>query len=496
MRELVQVEIAADGVPEAQVLVAGCFEGEEPSVPGLSEALSRALERAAGRPGFAGRERQRAEVTPEAGPVQSVVLLGLGERSEFGVHKLLTWLDRCLETLRVDGVESCVLAVPDAPECRGAAAAERVCRRLALGAYRFDRYLERGSRSPIRLTRGAVLPPGEEEAAAYREGLSVARATAEGVALTRDLANTPANVADPEWMEERARELGESLGMAVRVLRPPELEELGMGGLLAVGQGSARPPRLVRLELGSEGPVVALVGKGITFDTGGISIKPAARLDEMKYDKTGACTVLGVAAAAGRLELPVRLRLYLPLAENMPDGAAYRPGDVLRTYSGKTVEVLNTDAEGRLILADALALAVEEGADALLEYSTLTGACVVALGRHGAGLFTPDDALAGQLLQAAEDGGERLWRLPLWPEFREEMKGHHADLKNSGGRWGGASTAASFLASFVGEHRRWAHLDMAGPSQNPEEENGKKKGATGYGVALSVQWLRKLVSGS
>ncbi|MFP3939757.1 MAG: leucyl aminopeptidase family protein [Thermoanaerobaculia bacterium] len=495
MNELVQLEIAGEGVLETEVLVAGCFEGEGPPVAGLPGELARAVERAAARPGFAGRKKQWSEVTPESGPVGSVVLQGLGKRSEFGIHKLLSWLDRCLESLRVNGVESCAVVVPDAPEGRGAEAAERICRRLALGAYRFDRYLDATDRAPIRLRRAAVVPPpGDGQAAAYREALATARATAEGVRVTRNLANTPANVADPEWMEERARELGESLGMGVRVLRRPDLEELGMEGILAVGKGSATPPRLVRMEWGTEGPVVALVGKGITFDTGGISIKPSARLDEMKYDKTGACTVLGIAAAVGRLELPVRLRLYLPLAENMPDGAAYRPGDILRTYSGKTVEVLNTDAEGRLILADALTLAVEEGAEALLEYSTLTGACVVALGHHGAGLFTPDDALAGELLQAAEAGGERLWRLPLWPEFREEMRGHHADLKNSGGRWGGASTAASFLASFVGEHQRWAHLDIAGPSQNPEEDDGKKKGATGYGVALAVHWLRGLAS--
>jgi leucyl aminopeptidase len=265
-----------------------------------------------------------------------------------------------------------------------------------------------------------------------------------------------------------------------------------MGGILAVGQGSAREPRLVRLEWGSEGPVVALVGKGVTFDTGGISIKPAARLDEMKYDKSGACTVLGIARAVARLALPVRLRAYLPLAENMPDGAAYRPGDIIRCYNGKTVEILNTDAEGRMILADALALAVEEGPDAVVEYSTLTGACVVALGHHGAGLYSPDDELAAALLAGAEAGGERLWRLPLWPEFAEEMQGTHADLKNSGGRWGGANTAAAFLASFVGDHRRWAHLDIAGPAQIPKENNGSK-GATGYGVALTVHWLRELV---
>ena len=495
MPQLVQVDIAGGGVAESEVLVAGCFEGEEPAVADLPEAVARALRRAAARAGFRGREKQMVEATVdgEAGAVAAVVLHGLGKREDLDCRKLAAWIERGLEGLRTNGVERAAWALPDCPETRGTAAAERVCRRLALGAYRYDRFRKEAEEGSPRLRRLAVVPPpGQGDA--FRSAAPVAAAIAEGVALARDLANSPGNVADPAWMEERARELAAEHGMTIEVFGPSELEELGMGGILAVGQGSAREPRLVRMEWGSEGPVLALVGKGVTFDTGGISIKPSARLDEMKYDKSGACTVLGVACAVARLELPVRLRLYLPLAENMPDGAAYRPGDIIRCYNGKTVEILNTDAEGRLILADALALAVEEGPEAVVEFSTLTGACVVALGHHGAGLFSPDDELAGALLAGAEAGGERLWRLPLWPEFADEMQGTHADLKNSGGRWGGANTAAAFLASFVGEHRRWAHVDIAGPAQVPSESNGSK-GATGYGVALTVNWLRGL-SGS
>jgi leucyl aminopeptidase len=491
MGQLVQVEVAGGEMPEAEILVVGCFEGEEPELSDPPEAVARALARAAGRPGFAGRDKQVVEATSESGTVGVVALHGLGKRDDLDARRLAAWLDRGLESLRTNGVERVAWALPSCPETRGAAAAERICRRLLLGAYRFDRYREESDDDTIRLRRVAVLPPAGETGA-YREALPLAEAVAEGVAFTRDLANSPANVADPAWIEARARELAGEHGMAIEVLGPKELEERGMGGILAVGQGSAREPRLVRLEWGSQGPVVALVGKGVTFDTGGISIKPAARLDEMKYDKSGACTVLGIARAVARLALPVRLRAYLPLAENMPDGAAYRPGDIIRCYNGKTVEILNTDAEGRMILADALALAVEEEPDALVEFSTLTGSCVVALGHHGAGLYSPDDELAAALLAGAEAGGERLWRLPLWPEFAEEMQGAHADLKNSGGRWGGANTAAAFLASFVGDHRRWAHLDIAGPAQIPKENNGSK-GATGYGVALAVHWLRELV---
>jgi leucyl aminopeptidase len=245
----------------------------------------------------------------------------------------------------------------------------------------------------------------------------------------------------------------------------------------------------VRLETGRRGPIVALVGKGVTFDTGGISIKPAADMDEMKYDKSGACNVLGTAHAAARLALPIRLRCYLPLAENMPSGTAYRPGDIIRCYNNKTVEITNTDAEGRLILADALALAIEERPDYLVEMSTLTGAAVVALGERAAALYCSEDAMAEALLGSADDSGERLWRMPLWPEYVDEMKGNHADLKNSAGRWGGACTAAAFLSQFVDGHPRWAHLDIAGPAISAPPRQ-----ATGYGVALTLRWLASLAS--
>jgi len=478
--------------PAAELLIVGCFEDEAPAAEGLPDELARAVERCADRPGFVGRDKQRADGSLDEGPVTALSVHGLGRRASLNTRRLAAWIERILECLRVNGVTRAIWALPDAPATRGAAAAENICRQLALGAYRFDRFKEEGAKSPVRLAWAGVVPPSGEEGT-YRDVLSVVPSVAESVGFTRDLANSPANVASPAWMEEQARALADELGMEITVLERPQLEERGMGGLLAVGQGSAVPPRLVRLTWGTEGPTVALVGKGVTFDTGGISIKPAARLDEMKYDKTGACTVLGVARSVARLGLPVRLRAYVALAENMPDGAAYRPGDIIRCYNGKSVEILNTDAEGRLILADALALAVEEGCDALVELSTLTGACVVALGYHGAGLFTPDDELARALLEAAEDDGERLWRLPLWDEFVEEMQGSHADLRNSGGRWGGASTAAAFLSQFVGDHPRWAHLDIAGPAQIPNEQDGSQ-GATGYGVSMLVRWVRRLAS--
>jgi leucyl aminopeptidase len=244
----------------------------------------------------------------------------------------------------------------------------------------------------------------------------------------------------------------------------------------------------VRLEIPGDGPVVSLVGKGITFDTGGISIKPSQAMDEMKYDKCGACAVLGAVQTIADLGLRVHLRAYLALAENMPDGTAYRPGDILRYANGKSVEVLNTDAEGRLVLADALLWAAREAPDRLVELSTLTGATVVALGHHGAALYTPDDTLAGELLAAGASSGDRLWRMPLWPEFREALRGTHGDLKNVAGRWGGGNTAAAFLSEFVGTTRSWAHLDIAGTAWIGPEQKGAQ-GATGFGVGLLAAWL-------
>jgi leucyl aminopeptidase len=445
------------------------------------------LERLAARGGFKGKDDQVAQT--EAGPDGPVVsLYGLGARKDFSFPKLCRWLYRAAEDARQSGARRLTVVPPAHAETSGPAAG-RVLRALALSVYRFDRF-QTDAEKAGRVERLALVPPKGEEAA-FRDALPGVVAVAEAVAFARDLANSPANEATPTWMEERSRELAESHGLGLTVLGADELKTRGMGGLLAVGQGSVHEPRLVRFQWGDRGPKVALVGKGITFDTGGISIKPAADMDDMKYDKCGACAVLAIARAVAALELPVRLSVYAPFAENMLSGNAYRPSDIVRCYNGKTVEITNTDAEGRMILADAMGWAAEEEPDALLEFSTLTGACVVALGHHAAGLFTPDDGLAGELAHAAAEGGERLWRLPLFPEYLEEMQGTHADLRNSAGRWGGASLAAAFLSQFVGSVQRWAHLDIAGVS-NVKADNGAAPGATGFGVASTVAWLRRL----
>lgn len=497
MTDTIPVEVGPRDSLGADLLAVGCLEGEAPDLAGLGEPVRAAAARLLGRPGWAGRDEQAAESPVDGGSLGAVALYGLGKPAELTWRKLAGWLHRVTEAARINGHRRLALLLPRHPETGAAdaadadgAAAERILRSLALAGYRYSRFLSQPGPAPERLERIVVVPPAGA-VDDFQAALATALPVAGAVAYARQLGNTPSNEATPPWFEERARELAASHGLALTVLDRQELEARGMGGLLAVGAGSQYEPRLLRLDWGRSGPTVALVGKGVTFDTGGVSIKTAADMDEMKYDKCGACNVLGIARAAVDLALPVRLRVYLAVAENVTDGRSYRPGDIIRCYNGRTVETVNTDAEGRLILADAMAWAAEEEPDALLELSTLTGACVAALGRNIAGLFTPDDRLAGELAAAGEQSGERLWRLPLGAEYLEEMKGTHADLRNSASRWGAASGAAAFLSQFVGGVARWAHLDIAGVASVGRDQNGHPT-ATGFGVAAGIRWLRRL----
>jgi leucyl aminopeptidase len=473
--------------PLAGRFVVGAFTEQRSARSGLPETVAAAMATVVRRRGWKGSRGQLATTIASDGRL--VEVHGLGDPAVFDAPALRGYLEAAIEAGRAAVEPRVTVALPDHLVARGESAAVRSVRDAALGGYRFDRFRAgNGATAPMSI----AMLPGAGEERIWRSALAVGLAVAAGVDLARDLANTPPNVATPAWMAAQASALARRHRGRVTVLSPTELKRRGMGGLLAVGGGSANPPRLVRIDLGRGRRTVALVGKGVTFDTGGISIKPAAQMDEMKWDKSGACAVLGSLEAVARLRLPIRVRAYLPLAENMPDGEAYRPGDIVRCANGKTVEITNTDAEGRMILADALSWAVAERPEALVEMSTLTGACVVALGQTGAGLFTPDDELAAALLAAAEGSGDRLWRLPLWPEFLEEMRGSHADLRNSGGRWGGASTAAAFLSQFAAPLASWAHLDIAGPAYVGEGKG--RRGATGYGVALTVDWLRGLAT--
>jgi len=319
--------------------------------------------------------------------------------------------------------------------------------------------------------------------AGVKHGLAISA----GVSLAKDLGNLPPNICTPSYLGEQAKKLAKQYGFKVQVLEKTEIEKLGMGSFLGVAQGSVEPPRLIVLQhlkgKKSQKPV-ALVGKGITFDTGGISLKPGADMDEMKYDMCGAASVLGTFKAIGEMGLAINAVGIIPTCENMPDAGAIKPGDILTSMSGQTIEILNTDAEGRLILCDALTYAERFEPSAVVDIATLTGACVIALGHHPSGLFSNKDALAHELLAAGEMAHDRAWHMPLWEEFQSQLDSNFADMANIGGRAGGSITAACFLSRYAKKYD-WAHLDIAGTAW----KSGKEKGGTGRPVPLLTTFL-------
>ncbi|MEN3027144.1 MAG: leucyl aminopeptidase [Chlorobiota bacterium] len=362
---------------------------------------------------------------------------------------------------------------------------------IVLSQYRFAKYITTQQNNGL-LERLTVCAANAAEQQRFRSVVDYTRILCEGVFLTRDLANAPPNEIYPETLAERAREVGNQAGFNVRVLNKAQIERLGMGGLLGVNRGSARPPVFIIMEYWGtrrSQPPIVLVGKGITFDTGGISLKPAANMSEMKADMHGAASVIGALSVVARLRLPLNVVGLVPATENMPSGSAMVPGDILRFLNGKTAEIENTDAEGRLILADALVYAERYKPQAVIDLATLTGACVVALGNVAAGLFGNHRELLERIKQAAERTYERVWELPLYEEYGELIRSDVADVKNSGGRNAGAITAALFLKHFVGDYP-WAHLDIAGTAIAPKETDYMPKGGTGFGVRLLVDLLR------
>jgi leucyl aminopeptidase len=354
------------------------------------------------------------------------------------------------------------------------------------GAYRFTQMKSKneGDSPALRRLVLNVDRAAEKRAAA---GLAQGLAVAHGMSLAKDLGNLPPNVCTPAYLASQARDLAKRYRMKVTVLERADMEQLGMHTLLSVAQGSAQPPKLIVLEYRG-GPKkakpVALVGKGVTFDTGGISLKPGPEMDEMKFDMCGAASVLGTLKAVCEMKLPVNVIGVIPTTENMPGSRATRPGDIVKSLSGQTVEILNTDAEGRLILCDALTYVERFQPAAVIDIATLTGACVIALGHVASGLFANDDALAREVVSAADTAHDRVWHLPLWDDYQEQLKSNFADFANIGGRPAGAVTAACFLARFTGKFK-WAHLDIAGTAW----KSGKEKGATGRPVPLLTQFL-------
>jgi len=417
---------------------------------------------------------------------QWLLIVGLGARDEIDGERLrVAAALAAKEATRLEAT-SIAWALPESDD--DAAAADALVTGTILGSYRFGLFKSGGDDTP-RLESLTLLSDLELEDAAED-----ARIAAEAQNRARDLQSTPANVATPTFLAERAEAIAASAeAISVEVLGRAELEAKGMGGLLAVSQGGPLEPKLIVLRYagGGSGPTLGLVGKGVTFDTGGISLKPGQGMHEMKMDMSGAAAVLEATAAIAELGLPLNLITVVPATENMPSGTAIKPGDVITQYNGKTVEVNNTDAEGRLILADALAYAVELGAERLVDLATLTGAVTIALGSTYAAVIANDDDLAGAVIRAGNRSGELTWRLPLHPEFKELMKGTVADLSNlAKKRKAGTITAASFLEEFVAE-TPWAHVDIAGTAWDVGRAYTGND-ASGFGVRLLVELARHL----
>jgi leucyl aminopeptidase len=355
-------------------------------------------------------------------------------------------------------------------------------------AYRFDELKSKLEDPEPKLKKLGLWMAHRKAQSAAELGFRHGKAVAEGQSLARRLGNLPGNICTPTYLAAEARKLAaEHEGLKVSVLEEAQMRKLGMGALLSVAQGSRQPPKLIVMEWyagpKTRGPV-ALIGKGITFDTGGISLKPPLAMDEMKFDMCGAASVLGTMATVLRLKLPLNVVAVIPAAENMPDGLASRPGDIVTTMSGQTVEILNTDAEGRLILCDALTYTRRFNPSTVIDVATLTGACVIALGQHLSGLMSNEETLAREILRAGVDAEDRAWHLPIGEEYDEQLKSNFADFANVAGREGGAITAACFLARFTAD-LKWAHLDIAGTAW----KTGQAKGATGRPVPLLAQFL-------
>jgi leucyl aminopeptidase len=413
---------------------------------------------------------------------ESVLLVGLGPTADNeALRRAAGWAAR--------SAGGAVTVVTDLHTAGPEGAVRAVTEGFLLGSYRFDHYRSRPkppppSRLVLSGADGAQLDESE-----------AGRVVAEAVALARDLVLEPAAAQSPDDLAARFADVATAAGASVEVLEESQIAAAGLGGLAGVGAGSTRAPRLVRIGHRPEGAVgsLALVGKGITFDSGGLSIKTAEQMEPMKSDMAGAAAVVATLQAVAKLGLPLALEVITPLADNLPSGSAMKPGDVLRTRNGKTIEVLNTDAEGRLVLADALALATESGPDLVVDVATLTGAARVALGEKVAGVWANQPWVVDRIVAAAATAGETVWPMPLHREYRALIDSDLADMKNTGGRFGGAITAALLLSEFVGD-LPWAHIDIAGPARWPDDEHYQRKGASGFGVRTLVALCEGIVA--
>jgi leucyl aminopeptidase len=500
-RVAVRPEAAAGSLATAaaDLLLIPCCEGES-TLPGdarpLSKALAPLLADRAERGEFTGKANQLSLAdshgTAEA---KRLLLVGLGKRAAVTAETVRQAMGKAAGMIKTLGVTQVAVPLfgPVLGKLTPAAAVQAQAEGLLLGLYDFNLY-KTEAKPPVKtLSRVTWVIKDRRQLPAVQAGLERASIIADAAMLARDLGNHPSNVATPSTIAELARSLAAELKLRCTIMERVEMERLGMWALVGVARGSQEPPKLIMLEYKggrADDPPIALVGKTITFDTGGISLKPSENMEQMKDDMSGGAAVLAAIQAAARLKLPVNVTGFLPATENMPSGTAQKPGDIVKTLSGLTIEVINTDAEGRLILADALTYAARLKPKWLIDIATLTGACGVALGKHAIGLLGTSPELVSALKAAGEATGERTWEMPLWEPYYDQIKSNVADVQNVGGRYGGVITAGAFLSKFVGE-APWAHLDIASTAWIDEPRPYTPKGVTGVGVRLLIEFLSR-----
>ena len=481
---------------DALIVALAPGKGKKPEVvsPRLTSAQRTRLGDAFAAVGATGKSGDMVRIPGAGIAAPFVVGIGLGDAAAaWDAETVMRAVGAAIRSLA--GTRRVAISLPLADDEQMVAVA--VAARL--GAYDFTTFRGKSAKGRPSPVRTITLLLADDPTAEQKQAIKDAGVVADGVLLARDLVNTPPSSLHPVELAEAAVSAVHDLPVDVTVWDVPDLERDGCGGILAVGMGSANPPRLVRMDYAPEGATthLALVGKGITFDTGGISIKPAANMDEMKADMGGAAAVIGAVQAIARLGLPVHVTGWVPTAENMPSGTAQRPSDVITMFDGTTVEVLNTDAEGRLILADALGMAVAEKPDLIIDAATLTGAQRIALGARIAGVMSNSDDARAQVCSAAENAGEAAWPMPLPADLRASMDSPVADIANIGDRLGGMLSAGIFLQEFIPARQAWVHMDIAGPAYNEKKAYGyTPKGGTGAAVRTFVQVAAEMAEGS
>ncbi len=488
----------------SEAVVAFHFEGETKllrETKAMDKASGGLISEVMQSGDFRGELYQPALIyTKGATPAKRILLMGLGKRRDFHLDKWRGTVSEAARFLRDKGVREFSLC----PYLRGERKispedfSQGLVEGIYLGLYQFNEFKTEEREKIKEVEKVHLVTPDEERISHIKKAVDVAEIISRAVYLARDLVSRPANRKTPSMLAQVAKEVAENNGLRWKVLNMEEMKALGMGALLAVASGSHESPKFIILEYKPPKrglDTVVVIGKAITFDSGGLSLKPSENMDKMKHDMGGGAATIGVVQAASQLKLPLHLVALIPATENLPSGSAYRPGDILNSLSGKTIEVISTDAEGRLILADALAYSQRTKPKAIIDLATLTGACIIALGENVTGMMGNDEELKARVRKAANRTGEKVWELPLWEEYEEQLKSEVADIKNVGGRPAGTITGGAFLKKFVGEYP-WVHLDIAGPVWAGKDKPYIPKGATGVGVRLVVQLLRDWKVGS